>query len=88
MLSMRGGRAAARTHKANGWEHQKRIAQISSARRKRLTLSKILAKLETEWPQVYGETLLEHLQTGKLKAKLSSSKAQTLRSAPAEGRRS
>ena len=61
MLSARGGRAAARTHKANGWEHQKHIAQVSRLRRMRLTLFTNLAKLEAHWAHVFGETLLEHL---------------------------
>ena len=61
MLCMRGGRAAARTHKANDWEHQKRIAQISRANRMRRTLSKMLTNREAEWPVFYGETLLAHL---------------------------
>jgi hypothetical protein len=61
MLSARGGRAAARTHKANGWKHQKRIAQISRARRMRRTLSQRLAKLEADCVHLFGEPLLEHL---------------------------
>ena len=61
MLSARGGRAAARIHKANGWKHQKRIAQISRLRRIRQTLLRRLTKLEADWAHVFGETLLEHL---------------------------
>jgi hypothetical protein len=66
MLSARGGRAAARTHKANGWKHQKRIAQISRARRMRQTLFTNLAKLEADWEHVFGETLFDHLVRERL----------------------
>ena len=62
MLSARGGRAAALAHKANGWKHQKRIAQISRLRRIRQTLLRRLTKLEADWAKVFaGETLLEHM---------------------------
>jgi hypothetical protein len=61
MLSARGGRAAALIHKANGWKHQKRIAQISRVRRMRLTLFTNLAKLQADWVQVFGEPLSVHL---------------------------
>ena len=54
-------RKANLVHKANGWKHQKRIAQISRAHRMRLTLSQKLTKLDADWPRVFGEALLEHL---------------------------
>ena len=67
MLSARGGRAAALIHKANGWKHQKRIAQISRARRMRRTLSQTLTKLEADWAGFNGETLFDHLLRERLK---------------------
>ena len=67
MLSARGGRATALIHKANGWKHQKRIAQISRARRMRLTLSRRLAKLKADWAGVYGEPLSDHFLRERLK---------------------
>jgi hypothetical protein len=66
MLSARGGRAAARTHKANGWKHQKYIAQVSKLRRMRLTLPQKLTKLEADWEHVFGETLFDHLVRERL----------------------
>jgi len=61
MLSMRGGRAAAKTHRANAWKHQKRIGAVGRLTRIRKALPKRLAMLEARWVEVYGETLLEHL---------------------------
>jgi hypothetical protein len=61
MLSMRGGRAAAKTHRENGWKHQKRIGAVGRLTRVRKALTKRLAMLEAKWVEVYGETLFEHL---------------------------
>jgi hypothetical protein len=61
LLSMRGGRNAAKTHEATGWSHQKRIAQISRAKRLPLALLSKLSKIEGKWIEAFGCTLLEYL---------------------------
>jgi hypothetical protein len=53
-LSARGGHATARIWRAQGWSHQKRIANISRISRSRQALLKRVARLSDDSSRITG----------------------------------